>query len=642
MLLVRFPILALLPLLAAVLAVQPAGAVAAYQESPWLSADVSAGRLPPIGERLPSDPLVVDLKAEDKEIGRPGGTLRLMIGQGGDARSLLPFAYSRLIIYDRNYRLVPDILASFEVKDGRIFTLHLRKAHRWSDGSPFTAEDFRYYWEEIANNPKLNPDGLPPALRANGLPPSVEIIDQTTVRYTWVWPNQAFLPALAAASPLMIYRPAHYLKQFNPKYTSAQVIGRMLAEAKLDDWTELHRQRDDPLLLGNPEMPTLAPWTVISRPGSQVFAAVRNPYYHRIDKKGHQLPYIDRLVLIPQTKSQIADAVVAGKSDLQATGLTLGDLPALRAAAKAGVIKLDLWPSGQGSQLALYPNLNAKDPVWRALMRDQRFRRALSLGVDRATINQKIYGGMAKPRANTLLADSPLFDPDAQKAWSEFDIARSQELLDGMGLRLDKKYGIRRLPDGRLLSLLVAIQGADPTEIAVLRLIQDSWRKIGIELMIGAPLPSAFHARVLDGSTVMSLADGLANGLATPEMNPAEFTPSNQGQLQWPRWGLYEESGGAEGDPADLPAAEQLVQLWKSWRDARAEAAKVAAWRKIIKINADEVFSIGLVGEVPQPIAVSPRLHNVPDRDFYNWEPGAYFGLYRPDSFWLSEKPSEP
>jgi peptide/nickel transport system substrate-binding protein len=172
-----------------------------------------------------------------------------------------------------------------------------------------------------------------------------------------------------------------------------------------------------------------------------------------------------------------------------------------------------------------------------------------------------------------------------------------------------------------------------------LRLIQDSWRKIGIELMIGAPLPSAFHARVLDGSTVMSLADGLANGLATPEMNPAEFTPSSQAQLQWPRWGLYEESGGAEGDPADLSVAEQLVQLWKTWRDARADSAKTAAWRKIIKINADQVFSIGLVGEVPQPVAVSPRLHNVPERDFYNWEPGAYFGIYRPDSFWLSDKP---
>ncbi len=283
----------------------PGSTAEAYQESPWLRDDVSAGRLPPVGERLPTDPLVVDLKAQGKEIGKPGGTLRMMIGQGSDARSLLPFAYSRLIIYDENYRLAPDILASFDVQDGRIFTFHLREGHRWSDGSPFTTEDFRYYWEDIATNPKLSPDGLPPALLVNGMPPQVEILDQTTIRYTWALPNQAFLPALAAATPLMIYRPARYLKQFNPKYTSSKVITRFLADSKLDDWEDLHQHFDDPLLLGNPDMPTLGPWAVISRSGSQVFAAVRNPYYHRIDKDGQQLPYIDRLVLIPQSKSQI-------------------------------------------------------------------------------------------------------------------------------------------------------------------------------------------------------------------------------------------------------------------------------------------------------------------------------------------------
>ena len=625
-------------LILGLLLAQPAGPARAYQESPWLTADVSAGRLPPVGERLPADPLVVDLKAEGKEVGKPGGTLRMMIGQGGDARSLLPFAYSRLVIYDESYRLVPDILAKFEVEDGRIFTFQLRRGHRWSDGSPFTTEDFRYYWEEIATNPALNPDGLPPALLVNGMPPHVDILDETTIRYSWAWPNQAFLPALAAATPLIIYRPAHYLKQFNPKYTGAKVIGRLLSEAKLDKWTELHRRYDDPMLLGNPDMPTLAPWTVISRPGSQVFAAVRNPFYHRIDKKGQQLPYIDRLVLIPQAKSQITAAVVSGKTDLQATGLSLAELPELKAAAEKGVIKLYLWPSGRGSELALYPNLNVKDPVWRALMHNLNFRRALSLAVDRAAIDRDIYGGMAKPRANTLLADSPLFDPDAQKAWAEFDLARAQELLDGIGLKLDKKYGLRRLPDGRLLSLLVATQGKDPSEAAVLRLIQETWRKIGIELMIGAPLPSAFQARALDGTTIMSLADGLANGLATPEMNPGEMTPSSQAQLQWPRWGLYERSGGTQGDPVDMPAAAELVQQWRTWRDARKEATKTDAWRQIVKLNADQVFTIGLVGEVPQPVAVNPRLRNVPERDFYNWEPGAYFGIYRPDTFWLADK----
>jgi peptide/nickel transport system substrate-binding protein len=624
---------------AALLGGSAAAPAVTYQETPSLAAEVAAGSLPPVEKRLPTTPLVVDMKAEGKLPGKPGGTLRMLIGQGGDARSLVPFEYSRLIVYDDRYRLVPDILASFDVQDGRIFTFHLRPGHRWSDGTPFTSEDFRYFWENIATNRDLNPEGLPPALIVNGTPPKVDVVDETTVRYSWAWPNQAFLPALAGAAPLIIFRPAHYLKQFNPKYSSAKVISRLLADAKLDDWAELHRLRDDPLFLSNPDLPTLAPWISLSRPGSEAYVAVRNPYYHRVDKDGRQLPYLDRVMLIPQIRSEILSTVISGKSDLQAVGLSLADLAALRDAAGKGTIKLDLWPSGRGSELALYPNLNAADPVWQKLMRDLRFRRAVSLAIDRTAINQQIYAGMAKPRANTLLPDSPLFDPDAQRAWSEYDLARAQELLDEIGLKLDDKYKIRRLPDGRLLSLLVATQGIDPAEVAILRLIQESWRKIGIELMIGAPLPTEFHDRIADGRTVMSIAEGLAEGLATAQMNPFELAPSNESQLQWPRWGLFQQSRGAKGEAIDLPAAATLVDLWKTWRDSPKDTDKAAAWHQMVKIHGDQVFTIGLVGEVPQPVAVNPHLRNIPERDFYNWEPGAYFGIYRPDSFWLDDKP---
>jgi peptide/nickel transport system substrate-binding protein len=634
-----FRLLACFVSLAASIAGSLAAAASPYQEPPSLQEQVTAGTLPPVEQRLPAVPLVDDMKAEGKLPGKPGGTLRILIGQGSDARSLVPFEYSRLIVYDDRYRLVPDIVASFDVEDGRIFTFHLRPGHRWSDGSPFTSEDFRYYWEDVATNPDLNPDGLPPALIVNGTPPKVDIIDPVTVRYSWAWPNQSFLPALAGAAPLIIFRPAHYLKQFNPNYSSKRAVSLLIAKAKLDDWTDLHRQKDDPLFLSNPDMPTLGPWISLTRPGSEAYVAVRNPYYHRVDKDGRQLPYIDRVMLIPQLKSEMLSNVVSGRSDLQAQGLTLADLPALRQAASKGTIKLDLWPSGRGSELALYPNLNAADPVWQKLMRDLRFRRALSLAIDRNTINQQIYAGMAKPRANTLLPDSPLFEPDAQRAWSEFDLARAQELMDAVGLKVDDKYKIRRMSDGRLLSLLVATQGTDPSEVAILRLIQESWRKIGVELMIGAPLPSEFHDRIVDGRTVMSIAEGLAEGLATAQMNPVELAPSSEAQLQWPRWGLYERTHGAKGDKVDMPQAMKLVDLWKTWRDSPKDSDKAAAWRQMVKIHADQVFTIGLVGEVPQPVAVNPRLRNIPERDFYNWEPGAYFGLYRPESFWLDDKP---
>ena len=82
----------------------------------------------------------------------------------------------------RELELVPDILASYEVEDGRIFTLHLRKGHKWSDGEPFTAEDFRFYWEDVENNEDLTFSGPDIQLLVDGEQPKVEMLDELTIR----------------------------------------------------------------------------------------------------------------------------------------------------------------------------------------------------------------------------------------------------------------------------------------------------------------------------------------------------------------------------------------------------------------------------------------------------------------------------
>ena len=66
-----------------------------------------------------------------------------------------------------------------------------------------------------------------------------------------------------------------------------------------------------------------------------------------------------------------------------------------------------LWRTGPGSQLALYPNLNVNDPVWRRLLRDVRFRRALSLAINRHEINEVLYFGLAIEGQNTVLPQEP-------------------------------------------------------------------------------------------------------------------------------------------------------------------------------------------------------------------------------------------
>ncbi|MGO8865157.1 MAG: hypothetical protein ACLQME_01525 [Alphaproteobacteria bacterium] len=58
----------------------------------------------------------------------------------------------------------------------------------------------------------------------------------------------------------------------------------------------------------------------------------------------------------------------------------------------------------------------------------------------------------------------------------------------------------------------------------------------------------------------------------------------------------------------------------------------------MLEINADQQFTIGLVAEVPQPVVAGNRLRNVPEKGLYSWDPGAQFGIYKPDSFWLDDR----
>jgi peptide/nickel transport system substrate-binding protein len=117
-------------------------------EPPMFLEQVKAGKLPPVEKRLPQKPLVVPLGGDAGTVlGHHGGTLNSLAGRSRDTRLFTVYGYARLVGYDRALKIQPDILESFDVKEGRVFTFQLRKGHRWSDGHPFTTEDFRYYWK---------------------------------------------------------------------------------------------------------------------------------------------------------------------------------------------------------------------------------------------------------------------------------------------------------------------------------------------------------------------------------------------------------------------------------------------------------------------------------------------------------------
>jgi len=607
----------------------------ALRETPSLAARVTAGALPPVDQRVPGQPSIVGAFAGSDGPGRSGGDVNMLIASARDTRLMTIYCNARLIVYDAEFKLQADILDSYEAKEHRIFTLKLRAGHKWSDGQPFTTEDFRYFWEDVVNNKELTPSGPSVELLVDGKPPEVEILDDLTIRYTWHKPNPYFIESQARAAPLFLYRPAHYLKKFHIKYTPAEEIAKAARGGEGGKWTQIHHRLDVMYNNDNPDLPTLNPWMLITPPPSQRFVFERNPYYYRIDDKGRQLPYFDRVVMSVAAANLVPAKAGLGESDLQCRYLNMRDYTFLRKSAKTSHVDVRLWEQGSGSQLALYPNLNAKDETWRTLNRDVRFRRALSLGIDRDELNEVIYIGLAKPSNNTIMRRSELFKPAYASTWATYDPVLANRLLDQCGLLKRNDEGIRLLPNGRSATIVVEHSSDVTEDIDALSLITDQYKKIGIKLLSKPQSLNNFRMRTFSGDTIMSAYAGVVTAVPSVDTSPKEFCPNMQGGLQWPRWGMFVESQGKRGEKCDMDEACQLLDELRRWETATDEKTRRSAWEKILQVNTDQVFSIGTVNGILQPIVVGPKIRNVPKEGYYAWDPGGYIGLYKPDTFWL-------
>jgi len=604
-----------------------------YQQSPMLAERVEAGELPPVEERLPATPLVT----EPAEIGQFGGQIEWIAGRSRDIRIMNVYGYARLVGYDQDLNLVADILESYEVEEGRIFTFHLRPGMRWSDGEPFTTEDFRFSWEEIQLNEELRPFGPDWRMVVGEELPEVEIVDDHTIRYSWSRPNPRFLPAIAGATPMYLYTPAHYVRQYHADFTDADQLAREVAAAEARDWVSLFLRNANLYESSNPDLPVLQPWVNTTAAPSERFVFERNPYYHRVDPEGRQLPYIDRVVVNVADSSLISAQTGTGASDLQARHIRIDDFPFLTEGAEQNNYDILLWDTVLGNEIALYPNLNAADPVWREVMRDVRFRRALSLAINRAELNEIIFFGLGRPSNNTVVPSSPFWTEDLANRWAVFDIQQANALLDEMGLSERGSGGLRLLPDGRPLEIIVESAGERSQEIDALQLIGDSWRQIGVGLFVNNSQRDVFRNRVFSGEVTMSVWFGLDNGLITETTVPDELAPVDQNWLQYPAWGQYWQGQGTVGEEPDLDWAVTLMELYQQWLLEPDAEARGEITQEMLALQVEQVTSIGTVQGVPQPIVVSNDLRNVPENGVYSWDPGAHFGRYRMDTFWLDQ-----
>lgn len=440
-----------------------------YKEAPQLAEQVAAGSLPPVDERLPVNPLVT---TPVESVGKYGGTLNTASWWPEAGNVQLYFAVEAPIKWKADLTgYEPALVESYEWSDDAMtFTMHMREGLKWSDGEPYTSADWQFYWEDIANAPDQKIYSVPGYLRnSDGTPITMEFPDD----YTVVWKSDQPL----AVSPYYMaqgfwefaktmMKPAHYLKQFHPKYTEGKSWEDMEAA---DKWWQ------------TPDYPCLFAWcnVSVSEDGTR-YVYGRNPYYWRVDTEGNQLPYIDEIAVEIVADEQVRLLNVSqGKYDtaFRVVG-NPNDIPFLEEQAAAGGYHLlkgwmngaGAWPGYMVNQWYVEGGKNYENDTpekaaeIRTLLRDKRFRQALSTGFDRMRMIDVVWGGIGDAKNYTISPQSWHFaSPEGQevyKNWAnnftEFDAEGANALLDEIGMEVGAD-GFRTLPSGEPFILIVDV-----------------------------------------------------------------------------------------------------------------------------------------------------------------------------------------
>jgi len=426
---------------------------------------------------------------------------------------------------------------------------------------------------------------------------------------------------LLAQNGVQFFAPAHFYERYHPDFVEASELNARVRAEGFISWNALIYAKLRNRNVSGPFAPTVRSHFIANRTPTQISFA-RNPYYHKVDPRGQQLPYIDFVRAEITDNIELVTAKAAtGQKDFAAYGLRTQDFPLFKLGEQTSGIRTLEWQRINGSDIIIRPNYNIKNAKLSRLFWSKPFRQALSVAINREEMNQVIYFGRGVPRQVTVIPTSKYFEPTFASSNAQFDPRLARSLLDQLQLQDLDGDGLREYPDGSDLTITLEFIELETPRAISLELLTAYWREIGLDVRMKLIDRALHDQRARAGSMEMSIwtADRSTDLLFAAQ--PLWYLPLQIGWEgsqwnDWIRW--YQSQGQAGAQPP--PEIAQLHQWWDAMQQATEETVRVKLGKNILRSTSENIWSIGTVGMTPHPIVINKRLHNVKENGLWGWD----------------------
>ncbi|BCG96253.1 ABC transporter substrate-binding protein [Mesorhizobium sp. 131-2-1] len=596
-----------------------------YREPDWVTEKyVKTGKLPPVKDRLPKEPLVFKTGNMTDGIGVYGDTMRHVIGgrpegwnygagqtQGWGGIDIgLSECLTRTAplfqVEAKDTEPLPNLARSWDwSKDGHKLTMHLVEGAKWSDGAPFNADDIMFYWDDEVVDPNVSPlNGATP--ETFGVGTTLKKIDDYTVEWTFkeAFPRQ-YLYAMAYGT--FCPGPSHILKPQHPKYSK--------------NTYDQFKNAFPPEFMN---MPVMGAWVPVEYRPDDIIVMRRNPYYWKVDEKGNQLPYLNELQYKLSTWADRDVQAVAGSGDFSNLEQPENFVASLKRAAEANApARLAFGPRLIGYNLRMnfsangWGNPDERGQAVRELNRNEDFRKAVTMAFDRKALGDSLVKGPFTAIYPGGFSSGTSFYDRNSTVYYPFDLEGAKAELAKAGLKDTDGDGFVNFPagtaGGKNVEIVMLVNNDYTTDKSLAEGVVAQMEKLGLRVVL-----NGLNGTQRDASQYSGRFDWLIR------RNDQELTSVVQNTEQLAPVGpktSWNHRAPESGEVDLMPFEKDLVDIVNKFVSTQDNDQRASLMKQFQKISTEHVYNVGLT-EYPGALIVNKRFSNIPQGTpifMFNW-----------------------